>query len=151
MEQTGMVAVSAVLAKSALARVGGVFEDAGTVDPKLLERAKALLRNAPFIDAHNDLPSMFLETKAGDLTSLDMSKVQPTLCADIPRLREGCVGAQYWAVFVESGTQKTHTSLHEALREFDVALRFIHSRPEFEQARTADDIERIYKAGKIAC
>jgi len=67
---------------------------------------------------------MFLETKAGDLTSFDMSKVQPTLCADIPRLREGCVGAQYWSVFVESGTQKTHTSLHEALREFDVVLRF---------------------------
>ena len=52
---------------------------------------------------------------------------------------------------MESGTQKTHTSLHEALREFDVALRFIRSRPELEQARTADDIERIYKAGKIAC
>jgi membrane dipeptidase len=151
MGQTGMLAVSAVVAKSALASVSGMFDDAGTVDPKLLERAKALLRKAPFIDTHNDLPSMFLETKAGDLSSFDMSKVQPTLCADVPRLREGCVGAQYWSVYVDSGTQKTHTSLHEALREFDVALRFMHGRPELEQARTADDIERIHKAGKIAC
>src|SRR4051812_3518182 len=102
-EQTGLMAISAVLANSALASVGGIFEDAGMVDAKLLERAKALLRRAPFIDTHNDLPSMFLETKAGDLSSFDMSKVQPTLCADIPRLREGCVGAHYWAVFVESG------------------------------------------------
>lgn len=100
----------------------------------MLDRAKALLEQAPLIDTHNDLPSVFLETKAGDLTSFDMSKVQPTLCADIPRLREGRVGAQYWSVFVESATQKTHTSLHEALREFDVALRFIRSRPELEHA-----------------
>jgi len=150
-EQTSLMAVSAVLANCAFAGIGGANEDALTPDPKLLERAKALLNKAPFIDTHNDLPSMFLETKAGDLTSFDMSKVQPTLCADIPRLREGCVGAQYWSVFVESGTQKKHTSLHEALREFDVVLRFIHSRTELEQARTADDIERIHQAGRIAC
>jgi membrane dipeptidase len=117
----------------------------------LLDRAKTLLEKAPLIDTHNDLPSMLLETKAGDLTSFDMSKVQPTLCADIPRLREGRVGAQYWSVFVESATQRTHTSLHEALREFDVALRFIHSRPELEQARTADDIDRIHRSERIAC
>ena len=88
----------------------------------------------------------------GDLTKFDLAKVQPTLCADIPRLREGCVGAQYWAGFVESSTQVSHTSLHESMREFDVALRLIRSQPDaFEQARTADDIERIHKAGRIAC
>ena len=84
----------------------------------------------------------------GDLAKFDLSKVQPNLCADIPRLREGRVGAQYWSVFVESATQKTHTSLHEAMREFDVALRMIRSQADFEQARTADDIERIHKAGR---
>ena len=136
---------SAVLAKSTLARAAGPYEGSPAPDPKLLERARALLKKAPFIDTHNDLPSMFLETKAGDLKSFDMSQVQPTLCADVPRLREGCVGAQYWSVFVESGTQVTHTSLHEALREFDVALRFIRGRPELAQARTADDIERIHQ------
>jgi membrane dipeptidase len=93
---------------------------------------------------------MLLELK-GDLARYDLSKVQPKLCADIPRLREGGVAAQYWSVFVESATQKTHTSLHEAMREFDVALRMIRSQADFEQARTADDIERIHKAGKIAC
>jgi membrane dipeptidase len=87
----------------------------------------------------------------GDLSRYDLGKVQPTLCADIPRLREGRVGAQYWSIFVESATQRTHTSLHEAMREFDVALRMIRSQPGFEQARTADDIERIHKAGRIAC
>jgi membrane dipeptidase len=87
----------------------------------------------------------------GDLTKFDLGKTQPTLCADIPRLKEGCVGAQYWSVFVESSTQNTHTSLHEAMREFDVALRLICSQPDFEQAYTADDIERVHKSGDIAC
>jgi len=120
------------------------------VSPALLDRARSLLQQAPLIDSHNDLPSMLLEAH-GDLTRFDMGKIQPTLCADIPRLREGRVGVQYWSVFVESATQRTHTSLHEAMREFDVALRLIRSQPDFEQARTADDIERIHKAGRLAC
>lgn len=139
-----------MLANSALAGVSAA-EDALHPDPKLLERAQVLLEKAPLIDTHNDLPTMLLETKAGDLTSFDMSKVQATLCADIPRLREGRIGAQYWSIWVDSATQRSHTALHEALREFDVALRFVHNQPELEQARTADDIERIHQAGRIAC
>lgn len=151
LEQAGVMAGSAVLANSVLANASAAIADAPDARPDLLARAKALLEKAPLIDTHNDLPSMLLETKAGDLTSFDMSKIQPTLCADIPRLREGCVGAQYWSVWVDSATQRTHTSLHEALREFDAALRFIRSRPEFEQARTADDIDHIHQSGRIAC
>ena len=125
-------------------------EGAQALPDSLVERARALLQDAPLIDTHNDLPSMLLELH-GDLARYDLGKVQPTLCADIPRLREGGVGAQYWSVFVESATQRSHTSLHEAMREFDVALRMIRSQAGFEQARTADDIERIHKAGRIAC
>jgi membrane dipeptidase len=132
---------------------GDAHAGRATQDPQaaLLDRAKALLDRAPLIDTHNDLPSMLLDLHGGDLTSLDLGTIQPSLCADIPRLRAGRVGAQYWSVFVESGTQKTHTSLHQALREFDVALRLIRDRPEFEHARTADDIERIHATGRIAC
>jgi membrane dipeptidase len=121
-----------------------------TPDPKLVERAKALLEAAPLIDTHNDLPSMLLDEHGGDLTGVDLGKVQPSLCADVPRLREGRVGAQFWSVYAPSGTMRTRTSAREALREFDVALRLIRSRPELELARTADDIERIHKAGRIA-
>lgn len=127
-----------------------VVTSAQTPDPALLERARTLLATAPLIDTHNDLPTMLLEKHAADLTQVDLGKVQPDLCADIPRLREGRVGVQYWSVFAASSHMGTHTSLREALREFDVALRLIRSRPELEQARTADDIERIRRAGRIA-
>jgi len=150
LEQGSFVAGSAMLASTFFGGISFADEMAAT-DAKLLERAKALLRKAPFIDTHNDLPSMLLEANGGDLTAFNMSQVQSALCADIPRLREGCVGAQYWSVFVEANTQRSHTALHEALREFDVTLRLIRSQPDFEQARTADDIERIHNSGKIAC
>lgn len=125
--------------------------NAPAISAALLERAGGLLEKAPLIDTHNDLPSALLEVGAGDLTQFDLSVRQPKLCADIPSMKAGKLGVQYWSVFVESATQKTHVSLHEALREFDVALRLIRSNAIFEQARTADDIERIHAGGRIAC
>ena len=119
-------------------------------DPKLLERARSILQRAPLIDTHNDIPYALFLKNAGDLTRVDLTKRQPELPADLPRLREGRVGAQYWSVYVDSDTQLTRTSLHEALKIFDLSLRMIESRPELELARTADDIERITRAGKIA-
>jgi membrane dipeptidase len=119
-------------------------------DPKLLERARSILQRAPLIDTHNDLPYALLLKTGGDLTKVDLGRRQPDLPADIPRLREGRVGGQYWSIYVDSDTQLTRTSLHEALRVFDLALRVIESRPELELARTADDLERISRAGRIA-
>src|SRR5215510_387408 len=130
--------------------LGAAVATAQEADPALVARARRLLAAAPLIDAHNDLPSNLLDTYKGDLTKVDLAKVQASLSADVPRLVEGGVGAQYWSVFVESSTMATHTALHEALREFDVTLRLIRSQPKLELARTADDIERIHKSGRIA-
>jgi membrane dipeptidase len=151
LEQAGLATGSAVLSSALPIAAHAAFADEPVPDARLLAKAQALLDKEPFIDTHNDLPSMLLEAKGGDLTPYDLLKKQYTLCADIPRLREGRVGAQYWSVYVDSGTQKTHTSLHEAMREFDVALRMIRSQTGFEQARTADDIVRIHRSGRIAC
>jgi membrane dipeptidase len=126
------------------------FAAAQENDAALLARARAILERAPLIDTHNDLPSMLIERNDGDLAGLDLGVVHPELCADIPRLREGGVGAQYWSVYTASANVKTNRSLHEALREFDVVLRLVRSRPELELARTADDIERIHRSGRIA-
>jgi len=147
LRQSGLAAGVAALPGAFIASVSG----ADDADAKLLARARVLLQQAPLIDTHNDLPSMLIETSAGDLSGVDFNKVQEKLCADVPRLREGCVGAQYWSVYVDAGTQATHNSLHEAIREFDVVQRMIAGNGQFEQAYTADDIEKIHKAGRIAC
>ena len=142
---------AATLAVTARAVAAARDEALAAPDPALLERARTLLSQAPLIDAHNDLPTMLIELSAGDLTRFDLAVRQPTLCADLPALREGRVGAQYWSIFVESKTQNAHVSLHDAVREFDVALRLMHRYDGLEQARTADEIERIHATGKIAC
>jgi membrane dipeptidase len=145
-----MLTVALISTASALAAPTTPADAGPAPDPKLLERARSILQRAPLIDTHNDLPYALLEKTGGDLTRVDLGKRQPELPADIPRLREGRVGAQYWAIYVDSGTQVTRTALHDALRVFDVALRTIEGRPELELARTADDIVRITKAGRIA-
>lgn len=151
LERAGMVAGAGLASSGNMLALAGRSKlwDQPT-SPEQLERARALLEKAPLIDTHNDLPEM-LVGKNAEVARFDLSKVQKELCADVPRMREGRIGAQYWSVFVESSTQKTHTSLHEAVRTFDVALRVIRSQADFEQARTAEDIERIHKIGKIAC
>jgi membrane dipeptidase len=119
-------------------------------DPALVARARAILEKAPLVDAHNDLPYMLIEKKGGELAGLDLGIPQPEWCADIPRLREGGVGAQYWSVYTDVSSTKTNRSLHEALRAFDVVYRVVRSRPELELARSADDVERIHRSGRIA-
>jgi membrane dipeptidase len=48
-----------------------------------------------------------LELGDGDLDRADIARRQPQLSADIPRLREGRVGAQFWAAFVDVETIQT--------------------------------------------
>jgi membrane dipeptidase len=66
-------------------------------DLELLSRARALLAQVPLIDGHNDLPSTLLETVGGDLSRADIALNQPGQSADLPRLREGMVGGQFWS------------------------------------------------------
>lgn len=98
------------------ARCAALFTVAQEPDAALVARAKAILDKAPLIDTHNDLPSMLLEQSGGDIAGLDLGIPHPELCADVPRLRGGGVGAQYWSVFTESSNMTTNRSLHEALR-----------------------------------
>jgi membrane dipeptidase len=57
-------------------------------DAALLERARALHRQVPLIDGHNDYPWAVRENVPDrDLTKLDISKPQPTIHTDIERLR----------------------------------------------------------------
>jgi hypothetical protein len=82
-----------------IACAAAAVPDAGTSDPppdpRLLERARAILQRAPLIDTHNDLPYALMLKTGGDLSKVDLGKRQADLPADIPRLREGKVGAQY--------------------------------------------------------
>jgi membrane dipeptidase len=116
-------------------------------------RAQALriLRTIPLIDGHNDIPDAIRER--GGLDSVDFSVLQPRLMTDIPKLRAGGVGAQFWAAYVPVTTihEGEHPAVY-ALEQIDLSHRLCAKYPgTFADARTAADIERNFKAGKISC
>ena len=119
-------------------------------DAALLERAKAILAEAPLIDGHNDLPSVILDAAQGDVTRFDLRERQIEFPADLPRLRQGSISAQFWSAFVDTSFMDTGESLRQCLREIDVIHRLVDRYPELELALTTDDIVRIRREGKIA-
>lgn len=116
--------------------------------------AHDILRRTPFIDGHNDLPWQFrtrVNNRVGEIDlGGDTTTLDPPLHTDIPRLRRGCVGAQFWAVYMPGSFQGPGAA-RVLFEQIDVARRFIARYPEtFVLAATADDIMRAFGAGKIA-
>jgi membrane dipeptidase len=117
----------------------------------LSAEAKRIHAEAILIDGHNDLPWMMREKGDPFTPVIDITKAQPKLHTDIPRLRQGGVGAQFWAAFVPAELMKKGTALKATLEQIDLIHRMVKRYPEvFEMASTADDIIRIRKTGKIA-
>ena len=115
------------------------------------DEAKAIHKAAIVIDGHNDLPWQFRTKKDLGFQTIDINRVQPKLHTDIPRLREGGIGAQFWAAYVPATTAHDHSAVKMTLEQIDVIHRMVDAHPnDFAFAYTVDDIERIHKEGKIA-
>src|SRR5438045_2894496 len=117
-------------------------------------RVDRILRAVPLIDGHNDLPWQYEERVKNHLAQIDISqdqsKLTPPLHTDIARLHQGKLGAQFWSVYVPA-TLKGADAVRAVIEQIDVVHRLDERYPEtFELARTADDIVRIHKSGKIA-
>ena len=119
-------------------------------DAALLERARALHKQVPLIDGHNDYPWAVREKAGKDLDKLEINKPQPEIHTDIARLKAGGVGGQFWSVYVPADLQG-QGAVTATLEQIDIVHGMIRKYPEtFELALTADDVERIFKKGKIA-
>jgi len=115
-------------------------------------RAQAIriLRTVPLIDGHNDIPDAIRER--GGLDSVNFAS-QPKLMTDIPRLRSGRVGAQFWAAYVPVTTMDsgTHPATY-ALEQIDLVHRLCSKNSRsMAMAYTAADVERNFAAGKVSC
>ncbi len=103
-------------------------------------------------DGHNDLPWALRTKASSSFEKFDLAQRHTgALHTDIPRLREGNVGAQFWSVYVPAETRKTGQALLQTLEQIDLVKAMTQRYPEtFELALTADDVERIRAQGRIA-
>ena len=116
-----------------------------------LDRARLLLADHPVVDGHNDLPWALREQVGYDLDIRDISQDQTgTLHTDIPRLRAGGVGAQFWSVYV-APRLAGDDAVSATLEQIDVVGEMLARYPDdLRRALTADDMEKARAEGMIA-
>ncbi|WP_326813104.1 dipeptidase [Streptomyces scopuliridis] len=116
-----------------------------------LDEARALLADFPVVDGHNDLPWALREHVRYDLDRLDIAgDLSGKLHTDIPRLRRGGVGGQFWSVYVRSD-MAGDDAVSATLEQIDVVGRLLARYPgDLSRALTADDMETARRHGRIA-
>jgi membrane dipeptidase len=126
---------------------------AQTIDPATQTRIDRILKATPLIDGHNDIAEQLGDYHDGKVDALasgtDKWPVRP-LMTDMARLHAGRVGGQFWSVYID-GTITGDAAIRRTLEQIDIVDRMIAAYPrDLEPARTADDIVRIHKSGKVA-
>ena len=125
--------------------------------PDFAARVDSVLKKTPLIDGHNDLPWEIRERGAHqqvvdlkqDTSQLRSPEGGSGLMTDIPRLRAGRVGAQFWSVWIPVSMQGPE-AVQTTLEQMDIVKQMSRTYPsDFEMAYTAADVRRIHKASRI--
>src|SRR6266581_680978 len=115
-----------------------------------LERAREILRRAPVIDGHNDVLWQARDQVGYDFERLDLAGSCPDLMTDIPRIREGGLGGQFWSVYVPSDLPGD-TAVTATLEQIDALRAMLARYPDtLSAARTAEDVDRAAAEGRVA-
>ncbi|KAL4865297.1 hypothetical protein BDV12DRAFT_188257 [Aspergillus spectabilis] len=126
------------------------------------DRVKRVLLHTPLIDGHNDLPQQPRAISHGRIYNhpkFDLEKGFERGMTDIPRLRDGAVGGQFWSICVPClrsaenfSTPEYSDMARDAIEQIDLTLRLIEAYPGvFELVDGPGDVKRIYQEGRIAC
>ena len=122
------------------------------IDPKVKARIDRILKATPLIDGHNDIAEQLAESYKRSIAGLasGTDKREKPLMTDMARLHQGHVGGQFWSVYID-GTITGDAAIRETIEQIDIVRRMIDAYPkDLELARTADDVVRIHKTGRVA-
>ena len=137
-----------------IARFGLAMLLIGTTLPAAAQdypvRVARVLKASPLIDGHNDWPET-LRTREGEARwTVDLTTRPAAYNTDIERLRRGMVGGQFWSVWVSPDLPGPE-QVKQTVEQIDLVHAIVARYPEtFELARTAADVRRIHRAGRIA-
>ncbi|XP_062923539.1 dipeptidase 1 isoform X2 [Mobula hypostoma] len=113
------------------------------------QRAEELMKQTPLIDGHNDLPWQLLLSFHNQLSKVDLNQLNETH-TNIPKLRKGLVGGQFWAAYTPCNTQYKDT-VRQTLEQIDVIKRMCVKYPEtFQCVVSSKEIREAFKIGKLA-
>jgi membrane dipeptidase len=118
------------------------------------DAAAIILSRHPIVDGHNDTPEQLRELFGNDFSKFDLNALPPEIVAkthtDIPKLRAGKVGGQFWSVWVDPALPK-HEAVTRTLEQIDTVKTMVAAYPEtFQLALTATDVEAAIKQKRIA-
>jgi membrane dipeptidase len=106
---------------------------------------------SPVVDGHNDLPWEMRVRHGGDFKRRDLAQEGPDLHTDIPRLRRGGVGAQFWSVYVPA-EWAGEEALRGALEQIAFVHRMVAAYPaQLALAGSSDEVVEAAASGHIAC
>ncbi|MBW0105079.1 dipeptidase [Pseudonocardia sp. KRD291] len=109
--------------------------------------ATDLLARTPLVDGHNDLPWALRQL---DGPEPDLAAGEPRLHTDLPRLRAGAVGAQFWSVYVP-GSFTGDSAVTAVFEQIDRVHRLAARYPgDLALAGTADEAEAAFAGGRVA-
>ena len=121
--------------------------------------AQAALKAAPVFDGHNDVPEQLRDRYKNVIADFDFTDstrtptnggVEGGMHTDIPRLRKGRVGGQFWSVYVSASLDEPEAVV-AVLEQIDVMKRVIAKHPnDLAFVTTADGAAAAMKQGKIA-
>jgi membrane dipeptidase len=122
-------------------------------------RVEQVLKQTPLIDGHNDLAWEIRERFKSDLTAVDLSSDTShlpfpeggaALMTDIPRLRAGQVGGQFWSVWIPTEISG-FAAVQMTLEQMDLVKRMAGRYPgDLEMAYSAADVRRIHRSHRVA-
>ncbi|MBV8341624.1 MAG: dipeptidase [Gammaproteobacteria bacterium] len=151
--------LGALALTGALAPAIGAADAAAGAPAAEAARIERILAATPLIDGHNDLPWEIRARFNSDLSKIDLSVStaalpapadSPALMTDIPRLRRGHVGAQFWSVYIPVEI-KGADAVRATLEQIDIVKAMCARYPDdLAMAYTAADIVRLHKAHRIA-
>lgn len=124
----------------------GAEDPTGALLPGALDRAAALLSVHPVVDGCNTLVWTLRTSPYHDIETSDAG-----VDTDIPRLRAGGVGAQFWSLLMPREAGATDQVVSDTLEQIDVALALMRRYPDsLCLALTADDLADARNRGRIA-